>query len=103
MCCFFSYREQNSKLVPMLLKRLRKLQSSSDFPTPSAATRTFSQFTGFSPPYNKPESSGPAEPQARPFAHLNNASSPYKNDSPRSTSNQGTKRSKYIFEVLISK
>lgn len=80
----------------MLLKRLRKHQSSADFPfpTPSQAARSFSQITSFSPPYNKPESSVPLDPQVRPFAHLNSASSPYKNESPRSTNQQGTKRSK---------
>lgn len=80
----------------MLLKRLRKLQSSSDFPfpTPSPPSRSFSQLTGLSPPYNKAESSAPTESQVRPFAHLNNASPPYKNESTRSTNNQGTKRSK---------
>lgn len=56
-------REQNLRLVPLLLKRLRRLQASADF--------TQHRIEG-SPNHSETTSS-------RPFAHLNNASPPYRN------------------------
>lgn len=77
-CFLFVFREQNIRLVPLLLKRLRRLQSSTDFAQ------------------HKTESSPSHSETTRPFAHLNNASPPYRNSEQRLT----TAKSKKYFLVV---
>lgn len=81
------FREQNFRLVPLLLKRLRRLQSSTDFLQPKL------EKTDSSPSYSE------STTISRPFAHLNNASPPYRNSEQGFSSH---KSNKYHFLIRVA-
>ncbi|XP_018331272.1 DDB1- and CUL4-associated factor 1 isoform X2 [Agrilus planipennis] len=55
------FREQNGRLVPLLLQRLRHLQQSSDFANGSTSSRPFAHFSSIkSPPYKNENRKSPS-------------------------------------------